>query len=122
MLEKDLESTSTPPQSGRVYVLEVRVASMARRSGPNCLRRGALLPGGVQKRSGRQAVEAAGIHFWRFKIRGFPVTCCGQRRRLICLSTVFRAYDYQRQAIEWILDHPRCGLFLDMGLARRSVR
>lgn len=28
---------------------------------------------------------------------------------------IFRPYEYQRQAIEWILDHPRCGLFLDMG-------
>lgn len=31
---------------------------------------------------------------------------------------IFRPYEYQRQAIEWILDHPRCGLFLDMGLGK----
>ena len=30
----------------------------------------------------------------------------------------FEPYDYQKAAVEWILDHPRCGLFLDMGLGK----
>ena len=28
----------------------------------------------------------------------------------------FRPYEYQQTAIKWIIDNPRCGLFLDMGL------
>ena len=31
---------------------------------------------------------------------------------------IYRPYEYQRTATQWILDHPRCGLFLDMGLGK----
>ena len=31
---------------------------------------------------------------------------------------IYRPYDYQRTATRWIIDHPRCGLFLDMGLGK----
>lgn len=31
---------------------------------------------------------------------------------------IYRPYDYQRTATKWILQHPRCGLFLDMGLGK----
>lgn len=31
---------------------------------------------------------------------------------------IYRPYDYQRTAMQWILDNPRCGLFLDMGLGK----
>lgn len=34
------------------------------------------------------------------------------------MSIEFRPYQYQRTAIDWILDHPRCGLLLDMGLGK----
>lgn len=34
------------------------------------------------------------------------------------MSIVFRPYRYQQTAIQWILDHPRCGLLLDMGLGK----
>ena len=30
----------------------------------------------------------------------------------------FQPHDYQRQAIQWIIDKPRCGLFLDLGLGK----
>ncbi|MBO7280577.1 MAG: DEAD/DEAH box helicase [Bacteroidaceae bacterium] len=30
----------------------------------------------------------------------------------------FTPYEYQRTAIQWIIDKPRCGLFLDMGLGK----
>lgn len=30
----------------------------------------------------------------------------------------YNPYEYQREAMQWILDHPRCGLFLDMGLGK----
>lgn len=30
----------------------------------------------------------------------------------------FQPYEYQRVAIRWIEEHPRCGLFLDMGLGK----
>ena len=30
----------------------------------------------------------------------------------------FVPYDYQRQAMRWVVDHPRCCLFLDMGLGK----
>lgn len=30
----------------------------------------------------------------------------------------FKPYDYQRTAMEWIKDKPKCGLFLDMGLGK----
>ena len=31
---------------------------------------------------------------------------------------LYRPYDYQKTATRWILEHPRCGLFLDMGLGK----
>ena len=31
---------------------------------------------------------------------------------------IYRPYEYQRTATKWILQHPRCGLFLDMGLGK----
>src|SRR5574344_2918417 len=31
---------------------------------------------------------------------------------------IYRPYEYQRTAMRWIKDHPRCGLFLDMGLGK----
>ena len=31
---------------------------------------------------------------------------------------IFKPYEYQRTAMQWILDKPRCGLFLDMGLGK----
>lgn len=31
---------------------------------------------------------------------------------------IFRPYEYQRTAMQWIIDKPRCGLFLDMGLGK----
>lgn len=30
----------------------------------------------------------------------------------------YKPYEYQRTAMQWILDHKRCGLFLDMGLGK----
>ena len=33
----------------------------------------------------------------------------------------FRPYEYQQTAIKWIIDNPRCGLFLDMGLKVAKV-
>lgn len=33
----------------------------------------------------------------------------------------YQPYEYQRAAGKWILDHPRCGLFLDMGLGKSVV-
>lgn len=30
----------------------------------------------------------------------------------------YNPYDYQRTAMQWILENPRCGLFLDMGLGK----
>lgn len=30
----------------------------------------------------------------------------------------FKPHDYQRVAMEWILDHKKCGLFLDMGMGK----
>ena len=30
----------------------------------------------------------------------------------------YNPYEYQRTAMQWILDKPRCGLFLDMGLGK----
>lgn len=37
------------------------------------------------------------------------------------MSTIFKPYPYQRQAIEWVLSHERCGLFLDMGLGKSVI-
>lgn len=34
---------------------------------------------------------------------------------------IYRPYDYQRTAMQWILDTPRCGLFLDMGLGKSVI-
>ena len=34
---------------------------------------------------------------------------------------IFRPYDYQKAAIKWGLEHPRCGLFLDMGLGKSVI-
>lgn len=31
---------------------------------------------------------------------------------------IYRPYEYQQTAMKWILNHPRCGLFLDMGLGK----
>ena len=31
---------------------------------------------------------------------------------------IYRPYEYQRTATRWILQHPRCGIFLDMGLGK----
>lgn len=31
---------------------------------------------------------------------------------------IYRPYEYQRTAQQWILDNPNCGLFLDMGLGK----
>lgn len=31
---------------------------------------------------------------------------------------IYNPYEYQRTAMRWILDNPRCGLFLDMGLGK----
>lgn len=31
---------------------------------------------------------------------------------------IYHPYDYQRTATRWIMEHPRCGLFLDMGLGK----
>lgn len=34
---------------------------------------------------------------------------------------IFKAHGYQERAIAWVHDHPRCLLFLDMGLGKSSV-
>ena len=33
----------------------------------------------------------------------------------------YKPYDYQKTAKRWVLDHPRCGLFLDMGLGKSVI-
>ena len=33
----------------------------------------------------------------------------------------YRPYDYQRTAMQWIIDKPHCGLFLDMGLGKTVI-
>ena len=30
----------------------------------------------------------------------------------------YQPYEYQKTATQWVIDHPRCGLFLDMGLGK----
>lgn len=35
--------------------------------------------------------------------------------------TAFRPYGYQRRAVEWVIDHPRCALLLDMGLGKSVI-
>lgn len=34
---------------------------------------------------------------------------------------IYRPYEYQRVALRWVLEHPRCGLFLDMGLGKSII-
>ena len=34
---------------------------------------------------------------------------------------MYRPYEYQQVAMDWILDKPRCGLFLDMGLGKTVI-
>lgn len=34
---------------------------------------------------------------------------------------IYRPYDYQKVALRWVLEHPRCGLFLDMGLGKSII-
>lgn len=34
---------------------------------------------------------------------------------------IYRPYEYQRVAMDWILSRPRCGLFLDMGLGKSVI-
>lgn len=34
---------------------------------------------------------------------------------------IYRPYDYQKAAIQWIIDKPRCCLFLDCGLGKSSI-
>jgi SNF2 family DNA or RNA helicase len=31
---------------------------------------------------------------------------------------IYKPYEYQQTATRWIMEHPRCGLFLDMGLGK----
>lgn len=33
----------------------------------------------------------------------------------------FKPHEYQRRAIEWVMDHPRCLLFLEMGLGKTAI-
>lgn len=33
----------------------------------------------------------------------------------------YKPYEYQQTATQWILDHPYCGLFLDMGLGKSVI-
>ena len=33
----------------------------------------------------------------------------------------FNAHDYQRAAIDYVVEHPRCALFLDMGLGKTVI-
>ena len=33
----------------------------------------------------------------------------------------YRPYDYQRTAMQWMIDKPHCGLFLDMGLGKTVI-
>ena len=33
----------------------------------------------------------------------------------------YKPYDYQKKAIRWVLDHPRCTLFMQMGLGKSSI-
>lgn len=33
----------------------------------------------------------------------------------------YRPYEYQKAAIQWVLDHPRCSLLLDMGLGKSVI-
>lgn len=31
---------------------------------------------------------------------------------------IYKPYEYQRTAMRWIIEKPKCGLFLDMGLGK----
>lgn len=33
----------------------------------------------------------------------------------------YKPYDYQKRAVQWIIDKPRCSLFLDCGLGKSSI-
>ena len=33
-------------------------------------------------------------------------------------AMIYNPYEYQRTAMQWIIDKPKCGLFLDMGLGK----
>lgn len=33
----------------------------------------------------------------------------------------FIPHDYQQYCIDWIVDHPRCGVFLDMGMGKTAI-
>lgn len=33
----------------------------------------------------------------------------------------YQPHEYQRYAIQWIVDHPQCAVFLDMGLGKTSI-
>lgn len=34
---------------------------------------------------------------------------------------IYKPYEYQQVALKWVLSHPRCGLFLDMGLGKSVI-
>ena len=34
---------------------------------------------------------------------------------------IYKPHDYQEYSIKWILEHPKAGLFLDMGLGRQNI-
>ena len=34
---------------------------------------------------------------------------------------IYRPHEYQQYAIDWILEHPACAVFLDMGLGKTSI-
>ena len=33
----------------------------------------------------------------------------------------YEPHSYQSRATRWVMDHPRCGLFLDMGLGKSVI-
>lgn len=37
------------------------------------------------------------------------------------MSAIFQPHEYQRAAIEWGIEHPKCGLFLPMGAGKTAV-
>ena len=41
----------------------------------------------------------------------------GKRKRRM----IYKPHDYQKYAIRWIVEHPVCGVFLDMGLGKTSI-
>ena len=34
---------------------------------------------------------------------------------------IYRPYEYQAKATRFVIDHPNCGLFLDMGLGKSVI-